>query len=110
MNVLRSLLVLALLSFCSAPATATDLSKVDRTIKKEPAYKGKPKYCLLVFGLEAKTRVWLVLDGATLYADMNGNGDLTEPGERCEGKQTGPGANSPDYPFRSFGEFGLPDV
>ncbi len=82
MNVLRSLLVLALLSFCSAPATATDLSKVDRTIKKEPAYKNKPKYCLLVFGLEAKTRVWLVLDGDVLYVDRNGNGDLTEDGKR----------------------------
>jgi hypothetical protein len=55
---------------------------VDRTIKKEPAYKGKPKYCLLVFGPEAKTKVWLVLDGDTLFVDRNGNGDLTEPGER----------------------------
>src|SRR5260370_38951712 len=82
MNVLRSLLALALLSFCSAPATATDLSKVDRTIKQEPTYKNNPKYCLLVFGLEAKTRVWLVLDGDVLYVDRNGNGDLTEDGKR----------------------------
>jgi hypothetical protein len=82
MNILRSLLALVLLSFCSAPATATDLSKVDRTIKKEPAYKNKPKYCLLVFGLEAKTRVWLVLDGDVLHVDRNGNGDLTEDGKR----------------------------
>src|SRR6516164_5027781 len=59
-----------------------DLTKIDRTIAKEPAYKSKPKYCLLVFGSEAKTRVWLVLDGDALYVDRNGNGDLTEPGEK----------------------------
>jgi hypothetical protein len=74
--------VLALLAVGSAQVAATDLSEIDRTVAKEPAYKGKPKYCLLVFGPEAKTRVWLVLDGDTLYADRNGNGDLTEEGER----------------------------
>jgi hypothetical protein len=70
------------LLLCPAVTRATDLAKIDRTIKKEPAYKGRPKYCLLVFGPEAKTRVWLVLDGDTLYVDRNGNGDLTEQGER----------------------------
>jgi hypothetical protein len=65
------------------PLSAADLTKVDRTIAKEPAYKSKsPRYCLLVFGPEAKTRVWLVLDGDTLYVDRNGNGDLTEKGEK----------------------------
>jgi hypothetical protein len=63
-------------------AGGADLTKIDRTIGKEPAYQSKPKYCLLVFGPEAKTRVWLVLDGDTLYADRNGNGDLTEQCER----------------------------
>ena len=29
---------------------AADLSKIDRTIKKEPRYKGKPRYSLLLFG------------------------------------------------------------
>jgi hypothetical protein len=48
----------------------------------EPAYRsGKPKYCLLVFGPDAATRVWLVADGPLLYADRNGNGDLTDKGE-----------------------------
>jgi hypothetical protein len=75
-------LLLGSLLLWPALANAADLSKVDRTIKKEPAYKGKPKYCLLVFGPEAKTRVWVVLDGTTLYVDTNGNGDLTDPGER----------------------------
>lgn len=73
--------------FISANVVGSDLKKVDRFIKKEPTYQSKsPKYCLLVFGPEAKTRVWLVLDGDTLYIDRNGNGDLTEQGERVKGK------------------------
>src|SRR5262249_46609144 len=64
-----------------------DLTKVDRTIAKEPAYKTKPKYCLLVFGPKAKTRVWLVLDGDVLYVDRNGNGDLTDKGEAVKEKR-----------------------
>jgi hypothetical protein len=82
MKIAHVLAVLALVAVGSAPVAATDLSKIDRTIAKEPAYQSKPKYCLLVFGPGAKTRVWLVLDGDTLYADRNGNGDLTEEGER----------------------------
>jgi hypothetical protein len=66
-----------------ASAKTVDLTKIGRVIAKEPAYQSKEqKYCLLVFGAEAKTRVWLVIDGDTLYVDCNGNGDLTEPGER----------------------------
>jgi WD40 repeat protein len=40
-----------------------------------------------VFGPEAKTRIWLVLDGKTLYVDRNGNGDLTEDGEKVAAKK-----------------------
>src|SRR4029077_17075723 len=65
------------------PNAQTDLSKIDRRIAKEPVYQTKtPKYCLLVFGPEAKHRIWLVLDGDTLYVDRNGNGDLTEKSEK----------------------------
>jgi len=70
----------SLLGGLSAPAIAADLTKIDRSIGKEPRYQTKaPKYCLLVFGPEAKYRVWLVLDGNTLYVDRNGKGDLTWP-------------------------------
>jgi hypothetical protein len=70
-----------------------DLSKIGRKIVKEPVYRSKPKYCLLVFGPEAKTRVWLVMDDDTLYIDRSGNGDLTEPGEKVAAekrKDSGP--------------------
>jgi hypothetical protein len=80
MKTTLSLLPLALLA-CSI-THAGDLANVERKITKEPAYQTKtPRYCLLVFGLEAKTKVWLVHDGETLYVDRNGNGDLTESGE-----------------------------
>ena len=75
-------LVALYLIFCVLPVQTTDLTKIGRVIAKEPNYRGKPKYCLLVFGPEAKFRVWLVLDGDVLYVDRNGNGDLTETGER----------------------------
>ena len=69
-------------------AQAADLAKIERKIAKEPAYQTKtPKYCLLVFGLDAKTRVWLVQDGDTLYVDRRGNGDLTGDGNRVQVKQ-----------------------
>src|SRR5262245_16890818 len=42
------------------PPDRADLTKINRTIGKEPPYESKPKYCLVVFGPEAKTRVWLV--------------------------------------------------
>lgn len=59
-------------------AHGADLGKIERRIAKEPAYQTKsPRYGLLVFGPEAKYRVWLVLDGDALYVDSNGDGDLT---------------------------------
>jgi hypothetical protein len=62
---------------------AADLKTVDRRVEREPKYQsGKPEYCLLVFGAKAESRVWLVKDGDVLYVDRNGNGDLTEDGEK----------------------------
>jgi hypothetical protein len=80
-----------LLVFSSTAACAADLAKLERHILKEPAYRAQPKYCLLVFGPEAKTKIWLVQDGDVLYVDRNGNGDLTEAGKRvtAEKQQAG---------------------
>jgi hypothetical protein len=71
-----------LLCFVPVSARADDLDKVERSIAKEPAYTGKPRYALLVFGPMAKDRVWLVQDGGVLYVDRRGNGNLTDPGCR----------------------------
>jgi hypothetical protein len=62
------------------PARLPDLSKVDRRLVEPPGLT-KPLYCLLVFGPQAATRVWLVLDGEKFYVDRNGDGDLTDPEE-----------------------------
>src|SRR2546430_659994 len=86
--------ILAGLGWCTTLAPAGDLAKIDRTLGKEPAYQSKPRYCLLVFGPEARFRVWLAFDGDTVYVDRNGNGDLAEPGERLE-----PAKKLPDSAF-----------
>jgi hypothetical protein len=80
----RVLATIGFLALLAELTVAADLAKIPRAVAKEPAYKTKPKYCLLVFGPEAKTRIWLIEDGDTFYVDRNGNGDLTEPGEAVE--------------------------
>jgi hypothetical protein len=76
-------------------ADRPDLSKIERHIVKEPTYKAKqPLYGLYVFGPEAKTRVWAILDKSKpdapyydiLYFDRNADGDLTAPEECIAGK------------------------
>jgi hypothetical protein len=85
MRVTFLLWALVLAGSTLASASAADLTKIDRTIAKEPVYQTKmPKYCLVVFGDEAKARMWLVLDGKVLHVDRNGDGDLTEADERVE--------------------------
>jgi hypothetical protein len=99
----RSLLCLGFAWLCLCPlgAVAGDLARIDRSVRKEPAYQSKaPLYCLLAFGPRAETRVWLVLDLLSesttsrggkdlLYIDRNGDGDLTRPGSRILGKKIG---------------------
>jgi len=59
---MRMLSFISALLLASTPAVnawGADLTKIDRTIAKEPAYQSRtPKYGLLVFGPEAKSRAW----------------------------------------------------
>jgi hypothetical protein len=83
-------LAVSALLLTSALSPATDLTAIDRTITREPAYAGKsPRYALLVLGPGAQDRVWLVKDGDVLYVDRNGNGDLTDPGEKITPRKGG---------------------
>jgi hypothetical protein len=100
---IRMLLALPLTLLVATAGWAADLKQIDRKIGKEPAYKLKPKYALLVFGPEAKTRVWLVNDGDTLYVDRNGNGDLTEAGKKVLAEKN-PDAAEGEYTFK-IGDF-----
>jgi hypothetical protein len=67
-----------------------DYAKIERKITKEPAYVGSPRYALFLLDEAGEFRVWAVMDKSAadvpaanvLYLDMNGNGDLTEEGER----------------------------
>jgi hypothetical protein len=90
--------VMAFLILLPPIALCADLTKIERAIRKEPAYRSKPRYCLLVFGPEAKTRVWLVQDGNTIYVDRNGSGDLTEAGKKVVAEKDEAGDES--YTFK----------
>src|SRR4029077_8754507 len=96
----HALLVATAVLLLAPLAQATDLTKLERKIAKEPVYQTKsPKYCLLVFGFDAKTRVWLVQDGDTLYVDKTGTGDLTGEGKSIKVKQ-----ESDSYRFFEVGD------
>src|SRR5262249_9481770 len=105
MRKLSFICALFMANIAAVTAAAADLIKIDRTIAKEPVYQNKPKYWLLVFGPDAKTRVWLVIDGDVLYVDRNGNADLTEKGKRMalmepEGDITEPDRGTKHTAFR----------
>jgi hypothetical protein len=78
-----------------ANASPPDLSKIDRHIAKEPKYIAEhPLYGMYVFGPQAKTRMWAVLDKSrrdatsydVLYFDRHANGDLTAADDRIVGQ------------------------
>lgn len=98
---IRTYIVFALCMGCAIGAVAgqakdkpIDYAAVERKIVKEPKYTAKPLYALFLLGPSDKFRVWAVLDKSkrgisyydTLFLDVNGNGDLTDPGERFTGK------------------------
>ena len=123
------LAVLALGPGAAPAADLPDLGKLDRALKKEPAYVGKkPLYGLAVFGPKAEKTIWLVLDKSkpdapgydVLYVDRNGDGDLTGPGERVKaagntfalGDLTDPatGVKHTDFAVNVLGGGGEPTV
>jgi hypothetical protein len=71
-----------------------DFEKIERKIEKEPVYAENPLYALFLFGPNAKTQVWAVLDKSkrglehydVLYLDKDGDGDLTDPKEKFIGQ------------------------
>lgn len=67
-----------------AKPAADAMSHIDRTLIKEPNYDSTPKYGLIVLGITAETKVWMVEDGGRLFVDKNANGDLTDDGPPLE--------------------------
>src|SRR5262249_52343492 len=71
------------------PASAADLTKIDRTLKDEPTYNTKsPTYCLLVFGQEAATRVWLVRDGDVMHVLASPDGKAAKKWRQVKAQYT----------------------
>jgi hypothetical protein len=99
------------LALASAPpAPGLDVTRISAPLTREPAYRsGAPRYGLLVFGPRATKRVWVVVDGDTLYVDRNGNGDLTEPGERFALPKFRPSAPGPYAAERKCPAVVIPD-
>lgn len=62
------------------PSAKRGLAEIERTLVKEPAYNGQPKYCLLILDKGLRAKVWMIEDGQRLFLDSNGNGDLTDDG------------------------------
>lgn len=79
--------VLGCLACCLPASAAKSPTAIKREIRKEPNYTAKRRvYCLLKFAAKRPLPVWVVVDGDRLYVDRNANGDLTEAGERFDGK------------------------
>ncbi len=116
--------VLAVLLIYSAAAPAADpmpdLSQVDRSVRREPAYVTKrPLYGLAVFGPKADKPVWLVLDkskaDAKEYDVLHLDGrrlTRTAGGNFVAGTFTDPatGAKHTDFAVRVSGEHDDPTV
>lgn len=68
-------------SASSKNATPVSLADFRRKLIREPEYESDPQYCVLAFGANGEQTMWLVLDGFSIYADLNGNGDLSDDGE-----------------------------
>ena len=84
---------------------AIDLGKIAREIARPPECNSLiPLYGLFLFGEGERERVWAVLDQSEpgsgvydiLYVDLDGDGDLNEPAERCVGEAPRPSSSAPD--------------
>src|SRR5438045_2873189 len=89
-NMCRLLFAIATALCCALPcayqarASTNVVSRLDRTIIKEPAYQSTPKYSLITLGNSGDVKVWMVEDGRRLFVDKNANGDLTDDGPPIE--------------------------
>jgi hypothetical protein len=78
---MSKILLIAVLLAAPALADEFDLTKLDRTIRRTPNWTSHtPRFALLV--VSAEKRVWLVVVDDDLYADIDGDGDLTTPDEK----------------------------
>lgn len=76
---MRSLQTLTMVLLLGSGATAAELTRIERGSPASPFdAHATPGWCLLVFGPDAQTRVWLAVDDDCLCFDRNANGSLTD--------------------------------
>lgn len=80
-------------------AIAEDLAALKKSTLKEPSYRNKPEYALLVLGAKCEKQLWMVRDGDVLYFDRNGSGDLTAPEARVPMDAKASAPNEFDFVF-----------
>ena len=109
MRIVTALSLVAITIAATPLSAEVGLQKISRELAKEPTYvSGRPLYGLCAIGQEGKRQIWMVLDTSdtdsdsydVLYADLNGNGDLTDQGEHITSTPGKYGGH----------EFQLPDV
>ena len=78
-------------SFNRSQSTSPGNGPLPAKPTKEPTYQSEPFYCQLAFGANREHLVMTAadLEARVLYADLNGNGDLTEATESFVIEQTG---------------------
>jgi len=73
------------LTLVAGTCAIADASKRPSRPRAEPDYTtAQPFYCRILCKAKTDVDVWIVIDGDSLYIDRNGNGDLTEKGERLK--------------------------
>jgi hypothetical protein len=86
MRLSRLLPAVLLVTAGLTPASAADLTSLDRSLPDEPKYQtSTPGYCLLVFGHEAKTLVWLVQDGGIMHVYASPDGKAPRAWRQVKG-------------------------
>jgi len=84
------------------PSSATLVAERPANISKEPTYVGTPKYATIRVGSGKNNVFALAFDepegaDAKVYADLNGNGDLTDDGDGAWAEKSEREGQSPSY-------------
>jgi hypothetical protein len=92
-------------------ATQAIAAQDDSRPRVEPKYESTPYYLRAIFGFgpQPNDPIWIVYDGRNLYIDRNGNGDLTDAGEKVVGSETEKGKPQSWWQIGNLGE-GTPSI
>lgn len=80
----RAWLICPVMLLVASPVWAVHAKpEIARKIVKVPAFQqAQQQYFLLLLGQKPHREIWIIADGRDFYVDRNGNGDLTDAGEK----------------------------